>query len=139
MSYFFLVITVYANLREGVRGAPIYTPRVLKMAFIALDEQDLDVPEQRTPAWFALRKNRLTGSRLSEFNFINSEERLRRYYNIIYNNAPKDPFTEEQKGWMKYGVEHEPVATDSFIKSFPEYVIMECPFSNCANIPEAIS
>ena len=29
---------------------------------------------------------------------------------------------------MKYGVEHEPIATDSFIKAFPEYVIMECPF-----------
>ena len=98
------------------------------MAFVSLEEQNLDVPEQRTPAWFKLRKNRLTGSRLSEFNFINTEERLRQYYDIIFNGGKKDPFTEEQLGWMKYGVENEPIATECFVKAFPEYVILECPF-----------
>ena len=98
------------------------------MAFLSIDDQKLDVPQQRTDAWFKQRKNRITGSRLSEFNFIDSEEALREYYGIIWEGAPKPPFTEEQRGWMAWGVEHEPIATADFIKHFPEYVILECPF-----------
>ena len=96
--------------------------------FVSVEDQKLDVPEQRTEKWFAQRKNRLTGSRLSEFNFIDSEERLRKYYDIIWNGAKREPFTEEQKGWMAYGVENEPIATDDFCKHFSDYILLECPF-----------
>lgn len=88
--------------------------------------------EQLSREWFAIRKGRLTGSKLSNFCFIKDEDEYHDYYSVIYEGAPRPPFTKEQLGYMEYGREHEDIATCCFLNDAPKDVgdiyIAESPF-----------
>lgn len=88
--------------------------------------------EQLTPEWFAQRKGRLTGSKLSNFCFIKTKQEYDNYYAVVFEGAPREPFSEQAKGYMAYGREHEDVATCAFLNAAPKTVgdiyIAESPF-----------
>ena len=88
--------------------------------------------EQLSKEWFAARKGRLTGSKLSNFCFIKDEDEYHEYYSIVFEGAPRPPFTKEQLGYMEYGRTHEDIATCSFLDDAPKDVgdiyIAESPF-----------
>ncbi len=88
--------------------------------------------EQLTPEWFKERRGRLTGSKLSNFCFIKTEDEYDDYYGIIFEGKPRPPFSEQAQKYMEYGRKHEDVAICSFLNDAPKRVgdiyIAESPF-----------
>ena len=88
--------------------------------------------EQLTPEWFAQRKGRLTGSKLSNLCFIKTEEEYDNYFSVVFEGAPREPFSKQAQEYMAYGREHEDVATCCFLNDAPKHVgdiyIAEAPF-----------
>ena len=90
--------------------------------------------EQLTPEWFAQRKGRLTGSKLSNFFFIKTKEEYDNYYAVVFEGAPREPFSDQAKVYMQYGRDHEDVAICSFLNDAPKTVgdiyFAEAPFTS---------
>ena len=88
--------------------------------------------EQLTPEWFAQRKGRLTGSKLSNFCFIKTEEEYDNYYSVVFEGAPREPFSEKAKGYMQWGRDYEDVAICNFLdvapKTLGDIYFAESPF-----------
>ena len=88
--------------------------------------------EQLTPEWFAQRRGRLTGSKLSNFCFIKTEEEYDDYYAVVFDGAPREPFSEQSKVYMQWGRDHEDVAICSFLdvapKTMGDIYFAESPF-----------
>jgi len=87
---------------------------------------------QCSPAWFKQRRGRLTGSKYANLYFIGSEAEYEQYWQQVWNKGPREPFSEEAKGYMEYGKKHEDVALSQFLTSAPATVgdiyIAESPF-----------
>jgi hypothetical protein len=96
--------------------------------FLSLKDQGIKEPEQRSDEWFSRRREirdrrGFTGSKLSNFLFCPSYDEARgECWGWI-----KKEFTEEQRGWLKWGQEKEPVAVEAFLKKFPTYILLEAP------------
>tara|TARA_B110000261_G_scaffold141937_1_gene162915 strand:- start:749 stop:1501 length:753 start_codon:yes stop_codon:yes gene_type:complete len=86
--------------------------------------------EQCTPAWFKQRKGRLTGSKYTNFYFINSEEEYEAYWQQVWAGGPRKPFSDEAKGYMEYGKTHEDIALSFFLeqRSIGDIYVAEAPF-----------
>jgi len=88
--------------------------------------------EQLTPEWFAQRRGRLTGSKLSNFCFIKTKQEYDDYYAVVFEGAPREPFSEQAKVYMQYGRDHEDVAICAFLNDAPKRVgdiyFAESPF-----------
>lgn len=95
--------------------------------FHSLSDQNIKVPVQRSPEWFAQRKHKLSGSKLSNFLFLKNHDEAVQMYEEIWEGRKKEPFTEEQKGWMKWGTEHEDVAMEKLLENNPNIVAFEAP------------
>lgn len=95
--------------------------------FFSLGDQEIKEPEQRSPEWFARRKGKLSGSKLSQFMFIKSEAELTKMYEEVFEGRKKDPFTEEQQKWMKWGCDHEDTALKCLLDNTPNLYAMEAP------------
>jgi len=95
---------------------------------LSLKDQGIHEPEQRSEEWFARRreiteKRGFTGSKLSNFLFCPCYDQARgECWGWV-----KKVFTAEQKGWMRWGQEKEPIATEAFLKKWPSYRILEAP------------
>tara|TARA_B110000977_G_scaffold191313_1_gene263239 strand:+ start:119 stop:1147 length:1029 start_codon:yes stop_codon:yes gene_type:complete len=88
--------------------------------------------EQLTPEWFQQRKGRLTGSKLSNFCFIKTEEEYDNYFAVVFEGAPREPFSDQAKGYMQWGRDHEDVAICNFLdvapKTLGDIYFAESPF-----------
>lgn len=85
--------------------------------------------QQCTPAWFKQRKGRLTGSKYANLYFVNSEAEYEQYWQQVWNKGPREPFSEEAKGYMEYGKKHEDIALSYFLeKADMDIYIAESPF-----------
>lgn len=117
---------------------PQAPPDVVEMyhdRFFSLADQYITEPEQRTPEWFARRKGKLSGSKLSNFMFIKTEEDLIKMYEEIFEGRKKDPFTEEQQKWMQWGCQHEDTALKCLLDNTPNLYAMEAPMVQHSTIP----
>lgn len=95
--------------------------------FFSLSDQGIVEPSQRTPEWFAKRKNKLSGSKLSNFLFCDGDEERIKWYEEVFEGRKKDEFTEVQKGYMKWGSEHEDIAMEEFLKHKHDIIAFEAP------------
>lgn len=96
--------------------------------FRSLKDQDINVPEQRTPAWFEQRKHKCSGSKLSNFLFVDTHEEIIHMYEEIWEGRKKQPFSEESKGWMQWGTDHEDDAMEKLLDNMQNIVAFEAPF-----------
>ena len=103
--------------------------------FFSLNDQRITMPEQRTPEWFEMRKGKLTGSKLSQFLFCDSDEDRVRIYEEIFEGRKKPPFPETAKAFMKWGTEKEDVAMASLLDHMPNIVTFEAPMISHTSIP----
>ena len=74
---------------------------------------------------------RLTGSKYTNLYFINSEEEYDAYWEQVWNKGPREPFSEEAKGYMEYGKTHEDIALSFFLeqsKTLGDIYVAEAPF-----------
>ena len=111
----------YISDVEGLEMSDITHDR-----FFSLQDQCIYEPPQRTPEWFALRAP-LSGSKLSNFLFCKDDEERIKWYEEVFEGRQRDPFTEEQKGWMEWGREHEDGALVEFLNKMTNVMAFEAP------------
>ena len=111
----------YISDVEGLEMSDITHDR-----FFSLTDQCIYEPPQRTPEWFALRAP-LSGSKLSNFLFCKDDEERIKWYEEVFEGRQRDPFTEEQKGWMEWGREHEDGALVEFLNKMTNVMAFEAP------------
>ena len=95
--------------------------------FFSLADQGIKEPAQRTPEWFAMRKNKLSGSKLSNFLFCSSDEERIVWYEEVFEGRERAPFTEVQKGYMEWGSKHEDIAMQEFLNRKTDIMAFEAP------------
>lgn len=88
----------------------------------------LDQTPQRTPAWWARRSNRLSGSKLSQLLFIENEEQFVAYREEVLGLRPRPPLDEKGQANVKWGVENEPNAAATALHHLPNIRIWEVGF-----------
>lgn len=111
----------YISDVEGLEMSDITHER-----FFSLQDQCIYEPPQRTPEWFALRAP-LSGSKLSNFLFCKDDEERIKWYEEVFEGRKRDPFTEEQKGWMEWGRDHEDGALVEFLNQMTNVMAFEAP------------
>lgn len=107
--------------------APTPEPEILHDRFFSLQDQGIKQPEQRSPEWFEARKNKLTGSKLSQFLFIKSQDERVELYEQVFEGRKRAPFTAEQQKWVQWGCEHEDHALKVMLDNIPNMLAMEAP------------
>ncbi len=95
--------------------------------FFSLDDQNIRVPAQRTPEWFDMRRGKLSGSKLSNFLFINSQEEAVTMYKEVFEGQKKPEFTAEQKSWCAWGSQHEDEAMFNLLENIKDIYVFEAP------------
>jgi len=94
--------------------------------FFSLQDQQLNEPSQRSQEWFARRRNKLSGSKLSNFLFCKVDERVQ-FFEEVFEGRKKEPFSEEQLGWMDWGKTHEDGALLEFLNRKKDIIAYEAP------------
>jgi len=102
--------------------------------FFSLGDQEITEPAQLSQEWFARRKGKLSGSKLSQFMFIKTEDELQTFYEEVFEGRKKPPFTPEQQGWCKWGRDHEDIALKAMLDNVPNMYAMEAPMVQHSDI-----
>tara|TARA_B110000211_G_scaffold234589_2_gene304940 strand:+ start:1028 stop:1846 length:819 start_codon:yes stop_codon:yes gene_type:complete len=84
--------------------------------------------KQLSPEWFEQRKQRITGSKLSQFLFMSSIEDMNKLYEEIFEGRPKEPFDELSTRRCEFGRKHEIHAVLSYLKYHPDVLHMDVTF-----------
>ena len=92
-----------------------------------------DFPEQRSHAWFALRKQHnqsrgMSSSQFASLFFIDDEDDFYKRYSVIFEGK-KDPPDERGKRCMAWGVKHEQTALLAWLKKHPHAIVTDAPFT----------
>ncbi len=95
--------------------------------FYSLEDQNIKVPAQRTPEWFDMRRNKLSGSKLSNFLFVKNHQDVITMYNEVFEGQKKPPFSEEQISWMNWGSKHEDEAMYNLLHNLKDIYVFEAP------------
>jgi len=90
---------------------------------------------QLSPEWFKQRKNRITGSKLSQFLFMDGIEDMQRLYDEIFKGRPKEPFDELSTRRCEFGRKHEIHAVCSYLHEFQQMLYMDVCFKTHPTYP----
>ena len=77
---------------------------------------------QRSSAWFRFRKGRMTGSKFSNFFFVDTEKELDLLRDRIFHDGPKEKFDKASLARMNWGSQHEDHAAAEMIQAFPNLI-----------------
>ena len=103
--------------------------------FFSLADQNIREPEQRSKEWFERRKHKITGSKLSQWLFCDTDEDRIRLYEETFEGRKKPPFPEEAKKYMAWGTANEDTAMESLLNHVPDLLTMEAPMIQHTSIP----
>ena len=92
----------------------------------------LDQTPQRTPEWWKRRSNCLSGSKLSQLLFIESEDQMVAYREEVMGLRPRPPLDERGKQNVEWGVTNEPNATATAVYHLPDIKVWEVGFEKHA-------
>lgn len=95
--------------------------------FYSLQDQGIKVPKQRSPEWFHMRKGKLSGSKLSQFLFIDTIDDFIIMFEEIWEGRKKPAFTEEQKKWVEWGCKYEDTAMENLLNNVKDIYVFEAP------------
>lgn len=84
--------------------------------------------KQLSPAWFAQRKLRITGSKLSQFLFMDGVADMKKLYAEIFEGRPREKFDELSQRRCNFGRDHEIHAVCSYLREFKDAHYMEVTF-----------
>lgn len=88
----------------------------------------LDQTPQRTPAWWARRSNRLSGSKLSQLMFIADADQMAVYREEVLGLRPRPPLDARGRSNVKWGIENEPNACATALHHMPHIRVWEVGF-----------
>lgn len=94
--------------------------------------QALDQTPQRTPAWWKRRSNILSGSKLSQLLFIENDDQMTAYREIILGLRPRETLDAEAMKRVKWGVDNEPNACATALHHLPDIRVWEVGFEKHA-------
>ena len=83
---------------------------------------------QLSPEWFKQRSNRITGSRLSQFLFMDSLEEMCTLWKCTFGGQKKVPIDAKGLVRCKWGQTHEIYAVYSMLAEFPDMFYMDVSF-----------
>jgi len=98
--------------------------------------QHIKMHKQLSPGWFNQRKKRITGSKLSQFLFMDGIADMQRLHGEIFSGRPKEPFDELSKRRCAFGQKHEIDAVCSYLRQFPNILHMDVTFRLHPTFPE---
>jgi len=94
--------------------------------------------KQLSVEWFKQRKRRITGSKLSQFLFMNSVFDMRRLHEEIFEDRPRAEFDELSKRRCAFGRDHEIHATCCYLRQYPSKLFLEVTFQVHPRYPKWI-
>ena len=80
--------------------------------------------KQLSKEWFMQRQNRITGSKLSRFLFMDSVMDMQRLYEETFEGRPKEEFDELAKRRCAFGRDHEIHAICAYLREFASTIYM---------------
>ena len=84
--------------------------------------------KQLSPEWFAQRSKRITGSRLSNFLFMDTLEEMLHLWDCSFAGKQKTPMDALSLKRCKWGQKHEIYAVYSMLAQFPDMFYMDVSF-----------
>lgn len=132
------VIADYAadNLNESVLFAK--KNRVFSIRDLSKDaiSGSIATYPQLSPEWFAQRSNRITGSRLSQFLFMDTLEEMQAAWGYSFAGVKKPQMDALGLKRCKWGQKHEIYAVYSMLLEFPDMFYMDVSFRLHPRFPE---
>lgn len=95
--------------------------------FYSLIDQGIEEPPQKSDEWFKMRKGKLSGSKLSNFLFIQNQAERVKFFEQVFEGRKRDDFTAEQRGYVEWGVQNEDRAMLVFLNFMPRLLAFEAP------------
>ena len=89
---------------------------------------EFDTTPQRTPAWFARRKAKVSGSRLSQLLFCKTEEEVNTYRRILQGLEKAEPLDAEALRRCQWGTIHEADCIHTLLENCPDMEVFEVGF-----------
>lgn len=84
--------------------------------------------EQRTPEWFRMRSNKLSGSKLSALLYLRTDNERQALHMQIAGGVRADPLSEDGQRNCAWGVQHEPDAIRHILDHLPGSWVFDCGF-----------
>jgi hypothetical protein len=109
------------------RYVPLEDPRRQEPAFAALLE-GYSTLAQRTPEWFALRSNKVSGSKLSALLFFRRDADRRQCLMEMIGVVPRAPLDARGKQNVAWGLEHEKDAIAWVLDQVPDMLVFDAGF-----------
>jgi len=72
--------------------------------------REFNTLEQRTADWWKRRSGKLSGSKLSQLFFLQSDKEWNEYRNEVFGTGPRKPLDADAMVRVKFGVDNEPNA-----------------------------
>ena len=95
--------------------------------FYSLVDQCIQEPPQKSDEWFNMRKGKLSGSKLSNFLFIQNQAERVKFFEEVFEGRKREAFSDEQKEYMEWGVQNEDRAMFVFLNFMPHLMAFEAP------------
>ena len=115
--------------------SPTRSPVGIDGRWHTLQAQRTQALVQRTPAWYAFRKGRMTGSKFSSLFFTDTEVEYEELHARIFANGPPEKFDAASLARMRWGTTHEDHAAAEMLSYFPQLVGFEASILAHPTVP----
>ena len=89
---------------------------------------NLNSVQQRSRAWFALRRGALSGSQLSSLLYARTAKTLDKLWRQAFENAPRSPLNEQGRANCAWGQKHEQDACNWLLERASDAFIFDVSF-----------
>ena len=83
---------------------------------------------QRTPEWFALRSNKVSGSKLSSLLFLRSQAERRQCIMEMFGIVRRAPLDDRGRQNVAWGIDHEKDAISFVLDLVPDMLVFDAGF-----------
>jgi len=87
-----------------------------------------DATPQRTPTWFARRRGKISGSKLSQILFCKTAKEAKLYREELLGLRDSEPLSEEALARCRWGTENEPNSIATLLQNIPDAWVFEVGF-----------
>jgi len=92
-----------------------------------------DRTAQGTPGWWARRSNMVSGSKIANMCFLQSQDERQQYWEEVFGIRPRPPLDEEGMRRCQYGRDHEDDGIKNMLHNVPGLEVWEMGFERHAH------